>query len=140
MTDINTPIPDLVPVGIVVSPHRNRSALPKQGRGSDIEAVLEMRPELEPAWRDITPGGLIWVLTWLHQAERGLLRLHPRGDHSRPVKGVFSLRSPARPNPIGLTLVEVLGVRENRIEVKGLEVLDGTPVLDIKPHVPAVDT
>lgn len=127
------------PIGLVRSACREMEALPHQGRGLDIEAVIELRPELEPAAREIEPGGLVWVLTWLHLAERDLLRVHPRGDPSRPEKGVFSLRSPVRPNPIGLSLAEVTKVSGTRIEVKGLEVLDGTPVLDIKPFQPEVD-
>jgi tRNA (adenine37-N6)-methyltransferase len=65
--------------------------------------------------------------------------VHPRGDASRPLTGLFNTRAPSRPNPIGLTLVRLLAINENSLTVKGLEALDGTPVLDIKPYVPGID-
>jgi tRNA-Thr(GGU) m(6)t(6)A37 methyltransferase TsaA len=73
------------------------------------------------------------VLTWLHQADRGVLAVHPRGDTSRPVEGVFSTRSPHRPNPIGLHRVTLLAVKGSRLHVSGLEAIDGTPIVDVKP-------
>jgi tRNA-Thr(GGU) m(6)t(6)A37 methyltransferase TsaA len=92
---------------------------------------------LEPAFRDgldgIRAGDELIVLTWLDRASRKVLRVHPRGDPSRPEQGVFSTRSPARPNPIGLHRVEVLSVEAERLRVSNLEALDGTPVVDLKP-------
>ena len=73
------------------------------------------------------------LLTWLDRARRDVLRVHPRGDVARPEQGVFSTRSPARPNPIGLHRVEVEAVEGNRVRVRPLEALDGTPILDVKP-------
>ena len=73
------------------------------------------------------------MLTWLHQARRDVLEVHPRGDERRPLTGVFSTRSSDRPNPIGLHTVEVLAVDGVRVRVRGLEAIDGTPILDIKP-------
>jgi len=133
------PVFELSPVGRVRNDRHDRSALPHQGRGRDVRSVIELKPRFEPAAREIRPGDLYWVLTWLHLADRDLLRAHPRGDKSRPERGVFSLRSPGRPNPIGLSLVEVTAVSGLRLDVRGLEVLDGTPVLDIKPYVPEAD-
>lgn len=130
----------LKPIGRVLSEYTDRQALPKQGRGQDIRATIELAPGLEPAWRDVKPGTQMWVLTWLHQAERDILRVHPQGNKSNPLKGVFSTRSPARPNPIGLSLVEVIEIKDARMEVKGLEVLNGTPVLDLKQYFPNSDT
>jgi tRNA-Thr(GGU) m(6)t(6)A37 methyltransferase TsaA len=78
-------------------------------------------------------GDELIVLTWLDRARRDVLRVHPRGDPARPEQGVFSTRSPARPNPIGLHRVEVLAVEGERLRVSNLEALDGTPVLDLKP-------
>jgi tRNA-Thr(GGU) m(6)t(6)A37 methyltransferase TsaA len=92
---------------------------------------------LEAAFRDgldgIRAGDELIVLTWLDRASREVLRVHPRGDRSRPEQGVFSTRSPARPNPIGLHRVEVLSVEAERLRVSNLEALDGTPVVDLKP-------
>lgn len=129
----------LNPVGVVKSSLKDRSQAPKQGRGEDVIAVLNIREDLEPAMRDVKVGEMIWVLCWFHQADRNVLRTHSKGDKSRPPKGVFSLRSPVRPNPISMSLVEVVDKDGTSLTVKGLEMLDGTPILDIKPHVPKLD-
>jgi tRNA-Thr(GGU) m(6)t(6)A37 methyltransferase TsaA len=81
----------------------------------------------------ILTGDELIVLTWLDRARRDVLRVHPRGDPSRPEQGVFNTRSPDRPNPIGLHRVEVLAVEAERLQVSDLEALDGTPVVDLKP-------
>jgi tRNA-Thr(GGU) m(6)t(6)A37 methyltransferase TsaA len=81
----------------------------------------------------IQPGDELLVLTWLHLAERDVLQVHPRGDLSRPLTGVFATRSPDRPNPIGLHRVSVLETGKQRLRVALLEAIDGTPVVDIKP-------
>jgi tRNA-Thr(GGU) m(6)t(6)A37 methyltransferase TsaA len=81
----------------------------------------------------IEPGDDLLVLTWLHCADREVLVVHPRGDTSRPPAGVFTTRSPDRPNPIGLHRVEVRRVDGPRIEVRNLEAIDGTPIVDVKP-------
>jgi tRNA-Thr(GGU) m(6)t(6)A37 methyltransferase TsaA len=82
---------------------------------------------------DLRPGDDLIVLTWLHRARRDVLGVHPRGDATRPERGVFSTRSPDRPNPIGLHRVHVVAVEGDRVRVRDLEALDGTPVLDVKP-------
>jgi tRNA-Thr(GGU) m(6)t(6)A37 methyltransferase TsaA len=93
--------------------------------------VLE--PAVRTAAADVRPGDRLVVLTWLHAADRNVLRVHPRSDPERPTAGVFSTRSPHRPNPIGLHTVTVTQVADERIEVDALEAIDGTPVLDLKP-------
>jgi L-fuculose-phosphate aldolase len=80
-------------------------------------------------------GSRLVLLTWLHQADRQLLQVHPRGDTARPRRGVFSTRSPDRPNPIGLHEVTVTAIQDNVLRVEPLEAIDGTPVLDIKPLI-----
>jgi tRNA-Thr(GGU) m(6)t(6)A37 methyltransferase TsaA len=87
----------------------------------------------------IAAGCEILVLTWLHQGRRDLLRVNPRGDATRPVRGVFSTRSPDRPNPIGLHRVEVLEVRGSSLKVHPLEAMNGTPIVDIKSFLPGGD-
>ena len=85
------------------------------------------------------PGDEIIVLTWLHRARRDVLRVHPRDDRSNPERGVFTTRSADRPNPIGLHRVEVAAIEGARVHVRGLEAVDGTPVVDLKPVLaPAV--
>ena len=91
------------------------------------------------ALRDIRPGDHVIVLTWLDRARRDVLRTHPRDDLANPEVGVFSTRSPDRPNPIGLHLVEVLS-HDRRLQVRNLEALDGTPVIDLKPVLRAWPT
>jgi tRNA-Thr(GGU) m(6)t(6)A37 methyltransferase TsaA len=79
------------------------------------------------------------VLTWLDRAQRDVLIVYPRGDSTRPPTGVFSTRSPERPNPIGLHRVQILDIDGARIQVSDLEALDGTPILDIKPVLGSLD-
>jgi tRNA-Thr(GGU) m(6)t(6)A37 methyltransferase TsaA len=86
--------------------------------------------------RNIRPGDALVVLTWLHQAKRDVLRVHPRGNTRREPEGVFSTRSPHRPNPIGLHQVEVVAVDGCRIRVRNLEAVNGTPIVDVKPVLP----
>ena len=86
-----------------------------------------------PAAADLRAGDRVVVLTWLHLGDRDILAVHPRGDANRPLTGVFSTRSQDRPNPIGLHEVEIVVVRPGGLRVRGLEAIDGTPVVDIKP-------
>jgi tRNA (adenine37-N6)-methyltransferase len=99
------------------------------------EAVsrIVVDPELAPGLDGLEAETRILVLFHFHLAEDFELHQHPRGDPSRPRRGVFALRSPRRPNPIGVTEVELLEVRENVLLVRGLDAVDGTPVLDLKP-------
>ncbi|HUR35972.1 MAG TPA: tRNA (N6-threonylcarbamoyladenosine(37)-N6)-methyltransferase TrmO, partial [Vicinamibacterales bacterium] len=83
--------------------------------------------------KNIRTGDELIVVTWLDRARRDILSVHPRGDTSRPVQGVFSTRSPHRPNPLGLHQVEVTAVDGYRLRVRSLEAMDGTPIVDIKP-------
>lgn len=84
--------------------------------------------------KDLKPGQELRVLTWFHLAERDVLQVHPRGDLTQPLKGVFATRSPARPNPIGLHRVRVLEITEgNRLRIDHLDAVGGTPIVDLKP-------
>ena len=96
-------------------------------------ARVVFRPEFRDAARNLREGDEVVVLTWLHQGRRDMLSVHPRGDTDRPREGVFTTRSPDRPNPIGLHAVVIETVEGNAITVHNLEAIDGTPVLDIKP-------
>ena len=97
------------------------------------ESTLVLDPELVPGLTGLETGQRILVLFYFHRAEGHELLQHPRGDADSPKRGVFALRSPRRPNPVGVTDVELLAVDENRLRVRGLDALNGTPVLDIKP-------
>src|SRR6185503_1431455 len=97
------------------------------------DAWLVFEPAVVDALDGIRAGAEILLLTWLDRASRDVLRVHPRGDQSRAQQGVFSTRSQHRPNPIGLHRVEVASIEGNRVLVRGLEAVDGTPIVDVKP-------
>ena len=130
---MDDPTYGLRPVGWVESSLTDRDAAPKQGDEGAPPARIVFRPEFRESARDLRRGDEVLVLTWLHQGSRDVLSVYPRGDTSRPVTGVFSTRSPDRPNPIGLHVVRIEAVAGNEITVNNLEAIDGTPVLDIKP-------
>ena len=129
----------IVSIGSVRSPFTNLEEAPRQGREAQAEGEILIHPRYAEAVEDLRAGDRLWVLLWFHAARRDVLRVHPRGDRSLPLKGVFSTRSPHRPNPLGLCLVEVLEVEGCRLRVLGLDALDGTPVVDIKPHRTELD-
>ena len=120
-------------IGRVASPLIELDAAPRQADEGAPEAWLVFEPSMTDGLRGIRDGDEIVVLTWLDRARRDLLLLHPRGDRSRPEEGVFNTRSPHRPNPIGLHQVRVTAVESGRLRVSGLEAIDGTPVIDVKP-------
>jgi tRNA-Thr(GGU) m(6)t(6)A37 methyltransferase TsaA len=120
-------------IGRVESTLRSRADAPRQGDEGAPGAVLVLDDDVVPALEGLAAGDEILVLTWLHEAARDTLAVHARGDVTRPAQGVFSTRSPDRPNPIGLHPVRVLEVDGARLHVTGLEAIDGTPVIDIKP-------
>jgi tRNA-Thr(GGU) m(6)t(6)A37 methyltransferase TsaA len=126
------------PVGRVESPLTDRSAAPKQGREGSPEAWLVFDAGVHDARADLRVGDRVIVLTWLDQADRTVQRVHPRSDPNQPELGVFSTRSPDRPNPIGLHPVEIVAVDGRRVRVRDLEAIDGTPILDVKPQLPGV--
>lgn len=123
----------LRPIGHVESPLADLAAAPRQPDEGAPAAWLVFDPEVEDGLRELRHGDDVIVLTWLDRARRDVLRVHPRGDPSRTEEGVFSTRSPHRPNPIGLHRVVITAVEGRRIRVSGLEAVDGTPILDVKP-------
>lgn len=127
------------PIGWVQSALVDPAQAPRQGDEGAPNARLVIYPEFSEGLRDLGPGEEVIVLTWLHLAQREVLTVRPRSDPSRPMQGVFSTRSPARPNPIGLHRLTILSTDGNRLEVSGLEAVDGTPVLDIKPVLRGIE-
>jgi tRNA-Thr(GGU) m(6)t(6)A37 methyltransferase TsaA len=123
----------LRPIGRVESSLTDRAQAPRQGDEGAPDAWLVFDPRVREGLRDLRAGEDVLVLTWLHQANRDTLVVHPRGDVTRPETGVFSTRAPSRPNPIGLHRVRVLAVDGDRVRVNDLEAVDGTPILDVKP-------
>lgn len=120
-------------VGHVESDLRSRAEAPMQGDEGAPDAWLVFDADVADAAADLKPGHEVLVLTWLHQADRSVQRVRPRGDPSRPLTGVFNTRSPDRPNPIGVHRVHVLERSGLRVRVGPIEAIDGTPVLDVKP-------
>jgi len=130
---------ELEPVATVQSPLTDRAEAPKQGDEGAPEAWLNFSSNVADALSGLAVGDELLLLTWFDRAARDVLAVHPRGDESRPLTGVFATRSPDRPNPIGLHRVTVLGLDGLRMRVSGLEALDGTPVVDVKPVLGGVD-
>jgi tRNA-Thr(GGU) m(6)t(6)A37 methyltransferase TsaA len=121
------------PVGWVESSLADRAEAPKQGSEGAPEAWIVFEPDLIDALHGIEVGDEVLVFTWLDRGKRDVLQTRPRDDPANPIQGVFSTRSPDRPNPIGLHPVTVTAIEGPRILVSELEALDGTPVIDVKP-------
>jgi tRNA-Thr(GGU) m(6)t(6)A37 methyltransferase TsaA len=121
------------PIGAVESPLVDPRTAPKQGFEGAPEVWLEFNPEVAEGIRDLAIGAEVLVLTWLHQARRDVLAVHPRDDPRNPETGVFSTRSQDRPNPIGLHRVQIAAIDGLRVLVRNLEAVDGTPIVDVKP-------
>lgn len=120
-------------IGRVESPLTDLDSSPRQPDEGAPEAWLVFEPEVLEGLRSLRPGDEILILTWLDRARRDILSVHPRGDVSRPREGVFSTRSPHRPNPIGLHRAEITAIDGRRVQVRQFEALDGTPIVDVKP-------
>ncbi len=126
---------ELVIIGFVRSEITDLANAPKM---ESEPGAVRARIELDPTYLDgldtIEPGAEIEIFTWLHKADRRVLKVHPRGDTTRPIRGVFTTRSPARPNPIGVHRVTLVAIEQPAtLIVEPLEVIDGTPVIDLKP-------
>ena len=124
---------ELTPIGRVESELTEPASAPKQGMEGAPDAWLVFEASVLDGLDGLEPGAEIIVLTWLHRAQRDVLRVHPRDDPANPETGVFNTRSADRPNPIGLHPVEVVSVEGPRVRVRSLEAVDGTPIVDVKP-------
>lgn len=120
-------------IGIIHSSLKKIEDCPLQENENAPEAEIIIHPEFIEGIKDIAVGNEIMLLTWLHEADRSVIKCVRRNNYNSPLVGVFSTRSPDRPNPIGIHKVKVLSISGNRLEISALEVLDQTPVLDIKP-------
>lgn len=122
----------LRPIGVIRSTLKAATRAPKQGHEGAPDAWLEVHESFAEAMTGIQVGDELIVLTWLHEARRDVLEVHPRDDTRAPLKGVFGTRSQDRPNPIGLHPVIVKRIVKNRLRIGPIEAIDGTPVVDIK--------
>jgi tRNA (adenine37-N6)-methyltransferase len=127
--------PRLQIIGVLHGDIINREDAPKNFDESDRVGTLEIYPEYLEGLEGIVSGQTIVVLFWLHKSTRDILKVYPRGDVSMGLRGVFSTRSPVRPNPIAISELEVLSIHGNHLEVSGLDILDGTPIIDIKKKI-----
>jgi tRNA-Thr(GGU) m(6)t(6)A37 methyltransferase TsaA len=123
----------LRPIGIIRSTIKNRHKAPRQGSEGAPAAWLDLKSWALPGLRGVAVGDQLLIITWLHQGHRDVLQVHPRHDSRKRLWGVFATRSPDRPNPLGLHPVTVREIRGNRLRIEPIEVIDGTPVVDIKP-------
>jgi tRNA-Thr(GGU) m(6)t(6)A37 methyltransferase TsaA len=124
---------ELRAIGRVESTLTDLESAPRQPDEGAPPAWLVFEPAMFEALRSLQPGDEVIVITWLDRARRDALRVHPRGDTSREMEGVFSTRSPHRPNPIGLHRVKITAVDGTRVQVCALEAVNGTPIVDVKP-------
>jgi tRNA-Thr(GGU) m(6)t(6)A37 methyltransferase TsaA len=123
----------LHPIGRVESELVDRDQAPKQGDEGAPDAWLVFEESVREGLRDLSVGVDVLLITWFDRARRDVLAVHPRGDLAMPETGVFSTRSPDRPNPLGLHRVTILAIDGLRLQVRNLEALDGTPIVDVKP-------
>jgi len=134
--EIEAPLPDrvdarLVFIGRIRTPFASRDQCPRQGKADGPVCRIEVDPLWQPALKGLEHYARIEVLYWMHQARRDLLQQSPRSD--RATTGTFALRSPVRPNPIATSLCTLVGIEKGVLLVRGLDCVDGTPLLDVKP-------
>ena len=125
-------------IGRIRTPWRERKDCPKNARASDAVCTVELDPRFAPGLKDVETCSHLVLLYWMDKAPRNLVVQTP--SHYGTQRGTFALRSPARPNPIALSVVKLVGIDGNRLSVIGLDCLDGTPLLDIKPYFASTDS
>lgn len=126
-------------IGVIHSPFKSSKGTPIQPRGArGVEGIVEVFPEYAQGLRDLEGFSHIILIYHFHQVKKYKLLVKPYMDEHE--HGVFATRAPSRPNPIGLSVVRLIKVENNRLHVKDIDIVDGTPLLDIKPYVPAFDT
>ena len=128
---------ELKPIGIIHSPYKNTGVAPYQGYKSEEISQIEVFKEFEEGLKDIEGFSHIIVIYWFHKSQGYHLLVKTPWDDN--LHGLFTTRSPRRPCPLGLTVVELVAREKNILKVKGLDAIDGTPLLDIKPYIPSID-
>ena len=130
--------PNLNPIGRIQSPFNDIEGMPIQPPGAaEVAGEIVIDPAFEPGLCSLEEFSHIFVLYWFHRCKGVKLKVKPFMDDA--VHGVFATRAPCRPNPIGLSVVELIGREKNTLKIRGVDILNGTPVLDIKPYVPKFD-
>jgi tRNA-Thr(GGU) m(6)t(6)A37 methyltransferase TsaA len=141
--EVAVPLPEKTDAGVyfigrIRTPWTSREQCPKNGRESDAACTIEVDPRFAPGLQGVEACSHLLVLYWMDKSRRDLVVQAPR--HYRDLHGTFSLRSPARPNPIAASVVKLADVSGNRLTVVGLDCLDGTPLIDIKPYFASTDS
>jgi len=129
-----------VPIGFVSSPFKTREDAPKQGRHTEELSIITLEPAFLDAAEGLCIGDDLFIFCWFDRSDRTVLKSRKLGEKNNPLRGVFSNRSPNRPNPIALTLVKLVNIDGSILTVQGLEALDQTPIVDIKPYSEGIDT
>ncbi len=129
---------NVTPIGIIHSPHRQATGTPIQAAlATGVQGTVEVFPEYAAGLRDLAGFERIWLVYWFDRAKPAQLVVTPYLDTTP--RGLFATRAPSRPNPLGLSPVRLLGITGNILTVEGVDILDNTPLLDIKPFLPAFD-
>ncbi|MEA2050528.1 MAG: tRNA (N6-threonylcarbamoyladenosine(37)-N6)-methyltransferase TrmO [Campylobacterota bacterium] len=127
-------------IGTIYSPFKSLENMPVQPRGGkDIISTIKIKKEFEDGLKDLDGFSHLYLIYFFHKIEQHKLHVVPFNDLTHSKRGVFSTRTPMHPNSIGLSIVELVSVNENIITIKGSDVLDGTPLLDIKPYIENFD-
>lgn len=126
------------PIGVIRTPHKEPKGTPIQPTGAlDIEGTIELSPEYRPGLKDLEGFSHVILLYHFHRAEGYSLQVKPYMD--KDTHGVFATRIPGRPNPLGFSIVRLLDIEDSTLRIQDVDILDGTPLLDIKPYVPSFD-
>lgn len=126
------------PIGMIHTSHKEPSGTPIQPRGADgVKGEIEIYPEYVEGLKDLEGFSRVILIYHFHKSEKGPLQVKPYMDDEK--HGVFSMRGPSRPNPIGLSIVKLKEIEDNRLIVENVDILDSTPLLDVKPYVPDFD-
>lgn len=128
---------ELIPIGVVHSPFTSRSTAPRQGREAGAIAEIHVFEAFQKGLDDLSGHRHLIVLSWFDRSDRTVLKATP--PHTGVEHGVFATRSPDRPNPVGICVTDLLGIKGGVVTVRGLDALDGTPVIDIKPYIASID-
>ncbi|PLW79026.1 tRNA (N6-threonylcarbamoyladenosine(37)-N6)-methyltransferase TrmO [Cohaesibacter celericrescens] len=124
-------------IGHIQTPFKSREMCPRNGRGTDEVAYIKLKPEFLPGVKSLETCSHVIVFYWMHHAMRTLIQQRPKFDTD--IHGTFALRSPNRPNPIAISVVELLEIQPDGLKIRYIDCLDGTPLLDIKPYFPHTD-
>lgn len=132
------PVLKIEPIGVIETPFREPAGTPIQpSRANGARGTVRIEPRFQTGLKDLASCERIWLVYWLHKAPKSSLLVTPFLDTRE--RGIFATRAPARPSPIGISAVRLLAIQEGVLEIADVDIIDGTPLLDIKPYVPEFD-